>query len=78
MPEPLYDGKKGMAISENGQLTSTSGEMLQICLPIERFLESGSTIDQNTSSTEASLNQYSVPSSLIERWGSAMGILSSN
>ncbi|GJX37650.1 tRNA (cytosine(38)-C(5))-methyltransferase [Tanacetum coccineum] len=63
VPEPLFDGK-----------TSISDEMLQTCLPIERFLEFGNPTE-NTFSDEGSLNQYFVPSSLSERWGSAMGIL---
>nr|GEW03038.1 tRNA (cytosine(38)-C(5))-methyltransferase [Tanacetum cinerariifolium] len=63
VPEPLFDGK-----------TSTSDEMLQTCLPIERFLEFGNPTE-NTFSDEGSLNQYFVPSSLSERWGSAMDIV---
>ncbi|PWA85535.1 DNA methyltransferase-2 [Artemisia annua] len=63
VPELLYDCK-----------TSTSYEMLQTCLPIERFLEFGNST-KNTSSDEGSLDQYFVPSSLSERWGSAMDIV---
>ncbi|XP_076881377.1 tRNA (cytosine(38)-C(5))-methyltransferase 2 isoform X2 [Bidens hawaiensis] len=66
VPKLLIDHKETTLISENDQLT---------CLPIERFLEFGSPINQNSFSVEDSLKQYYVPSSLIERWGSAMDIV---
>ncbi|XP_071708938.1 tRNA (cytosine(38)-C(5))-methyltransferase 2 isoform X2 [Rutidosis leptorrhynchoides] len=75
VPEPLHDRKKSIPINENDRLTSTFDEILQTCLPIERFLESASTTNLDAFSPEGSLNQYSVPSSLIERWGSAMDIV---
>lgn len=77
MPKPLFGHKDSTSISENDQLTSTSNDMRQTCLPIEGFLEFGNCMNQDTFSIEGSLNQYFVPSSLIERWGSAMGILDS-
>lgn len=84
VPEPLFVRKESTPISENGQLTSTYDKMLQTCLPIERFLEfeksmnqveNGTSFPPNTFSDEDSLKQYFVPSSLIERWGSAMDIV---
>lgn len=75
VPKPLFGHKESMSISENDQLISTSNDLHQTCLPIETFLEFGNPVDQNLVSSEASINQYFVPSSLIERWGSAMGIL---
>ncbi|KAJ9555318.1 hypothetical protein OSB04_009932 [Centaurea solstitialis] len=84
VPEPLFGRKEIKSISENGQLTSASDKMLQACLPIERFLEfgisknhveNGTSFPPNTFSDEDSLKQYFVPSSLIERWGSAMDIV---
>lgn len=75
VPEPLFGPKETLSISENDQLTSISYEMFQTCLPIEQFLEFGNSMNQNTFSNEGSLDQYFVPSSLTERWGSAMGIL---
>ncbi|KVH90286.1 C-5 cytosine methyltransferase, partial [Cynara cardunculus var. scolymus] len=84
VPELLVGCNESISISENGQLTSTSDKMLQTCLPIERFLEFGNSMNQvengtsfppDTCSDESSLKQYFVPSNLIERWGSAMGIL---
>lgn len=63
MPKPL--------LGEN------DNEMLQTCLPIESFLEFVNSKGKNGTFTdeEDSLNKYLVPSNLIERWGSAMGIL---
>ncbi|KAK1429554.1 hypothetical protein QVD17_11767 [Tagetes erecta] len=75
VPKPLFGDKESTLISENDQLISTSNDMQQTCLPIERFLEFGKCMDQDTFSNKDSLNQYFVLSSLIERWGSAMGIL---
>ncbi|KAK1429556.1 hypothetical protein QVD17_11769 [Tagetes erecta] len=75
VPKPLFGDKESTLISENDQLISTSNDMQQTCLPIERFLEFGKCMDQDTFSNKDSLNQYFVPSSLIERWGSAMDIV---
>lgn len=50
------------------------------CEPVEKFLEFHSMYEGETKNDEACLsdgsclNQYVVPLSLIERWGSAMGI----
>lgn len=58
--------------------------MLQSCQPIEKFLElnglskaAPGTLgkDDDREFDVLSLDQYYVPSSLVERWGSAMGIL---
>ncbi|KAI3822429.1 hypothetical protein L1987_10019 [Smallanthus sonchifolius] len=75
VPKPLFGHKESTLISENDQLISTSNDMQQTCLPIEIFLEFGNCMNQNTFSIEGSLSQYFVPSSLIERWGSAMDIV---
>lgn len=76
VPEPLFGHTKSTSISEKDQLISTLNDLNQTCLPIESFLEFGNFMNQNnTLLTEGSLNQYFVPSSIIERWGSAMGIL---
>lgn len=76
VPEPLSGCKESTSISENDQLTSPCDDMLQSCLPIERFLEFGNPINHVENGTdEGSLNQYFVPSNLIERWGSAMDIV---
>ncbi|KAI3792037.1 hypothetical protein L2E82_05906 [Cichorium intybus] len=71
VPEPLFSCKKSTSISKNDE-----------CLPIERFLEFGNSKGENGTffqangfSDEDSLNQYLVPSNLIERWGSAMDIV---
>lgn len=76
MPKPLFDHKESTSISENDQSISTSNDMHETCLPIESFLEFGNCMNQGKT-IEGSLSQYVVPSSLIERWGSAMGILDS-
>lgn len=76
VPEPLSGFTESMSISENDQLASTCDDMLQTCLPIERFLEFGNPKNHVENGTdEGSLNQYFVPSNLIERWGSAMDIV---
>ncbi|KAL8245098.1 hypothetical protein R6Q59_011356 [Mikania micrantha] len=75
MPKPLFDHKESTLISENDHLISTPNDLQQACLPIESFLEFENSMNHNTFSVEGSLNQYLVPSSLIERWGSAMDIV---
>ncbi|KAL8216859.1 hypothetical protein R6Q57_023696 [Mikania cordata] len=75
MLKPLFDHKESALISENDHLTSTPNDLEQTCLTIESFLEFENCMNHNTFSVEGSLNQYLVPSSLIERWGSAMDIV---
>ncbi|KAL4555761.1 hypothetical protein LXL04_038389 [Taraxacum kok-saghyz] len=47
---------------------------LKTCLPIETFLEFGKDFQPN-GVLEGSINQYLVPSNLIERWGNAMDVV---
>ncbi|MFS8005366.1 putative tRNA (cytosine(38)-C(5))-methyltransferase [Helianthus anomalus] len=75
VPKPLFGHKESVPINENDQLISTSDDMHQTCLPVERFLEFGNDMNPNSFSSEGSLSQYVVPSNLIERWGSAMDIV---
>ncbi|KAF5773357.1 putative tRNA (cytosine(38)-C(5))-methyltransferase [Helianthus annuus] len=75
VPKPLFGRKESVSINENDQLISTSDDMHQTCLPVERFLEFGNDMNPNSFSSEGSLSQYVVPSNLIERWGSAMDIV---
>ncbi|CAM8895319.1 unnamed protein product [Rhodiola kirilowii] len=65
----LLVGDNGAKSSANfeGKASTDNEKFLQHCEPIERFLE-----DELVSSH---LSMYLVPPSLIERWGSAMGIL---
>eukprot|EP00268_Persea_americana_P012812 TRINITY_DN15499_c0_g1_i2.p1 TRINITY_DN15499_c0_g1~~TRINITY_DN15499_c0_g1_i2.p1 ORF type:complete len:201 (-),score=35.97 TRINITY_DN15499_c0_g1_i2:3454-4056(-) len=67
---------------ENAARIDGCNDLHLSCDPIKDFLEtkisfgnhSGKTSEENISDSQ-SLDQYTVPLSLIERWGSAMGIL---
>lgn len=67
---------------ENATRTDGCNELHLPCDPIKDFLEtkisfgnhSGKTSEENISESQ-SLDQYTVPLSLIERWGSAMDIV---
>lgn len=76
-----------MLTSEGAESHAYWNKLLETCRPIQDFLEWGevnseSSISEISKDTEVGnisiakpLNQYLVPSSLVERWGSAMGIL---
>ncbi|KAF1882146.1 hypothetical protein Lal_00038790 [Lupinus albus] len=87
-PRPLFEPFDTVA-NDGDSSQEDRLKLFQSCQPVENFLElknTGNDIDVEsiTSMTGLSndlecdsLDQYYVPSSLVERWGSAMGILAS-
>lgn len=89
VPGPLLGHDDNIMLSEGDQSQMNWDKLLEACEPIENFLEykkssgqeelESSCLHTDVSALEkpvlGSLNQYAVPLSLIERWGSAMGIL---
>ena len=78
-------------VNEDDSSQEDGHKLLQSCQPIEKFLElkncsSDNEVESTTSMTGLSNDvprtlgkgidhQYHVPTRLVERWGSAMGIL---
>lgn len=63
---PLLQHNDSTTIHENGE-PEDCDKLLQCCEPIERFLELRDCNEQ--------VDHYLVPSSLIDRWGSAMDVV---
>lgn len=86
---PLLGHDDNIMLSEGDQSQMNWDKLLEACEPIENFLEykkssgqeelESSCLHTDVSALEkavlGSLNQYAVPLSLIERWGSAMDIV---
>ncbi|CAI9094507.1 OLC1v1030260C2 [Oldenlandia corymbosa var. corymbosa] len=66
-PGPLQ-GHEDVKINPNDQSGGYCNEFIQICQPVKDFLEFKDP-------DKSSLDHYSVPLSLVERWGSAMDIV---
>ncbi|KAM7275844.1 hypothetical protein ACFE04_017710 [Oxalis oulophora] len=65
-PGPLL-GHNKTVLEETGQTQESMEKLIQSCEPVDTFLQYKCSSDQ--------VEQYFVPSSLIERWGSAMDIV---
>ncbi|XP_019424700.1 PREDICTED: tRNA (cytosine-5-)-methyltransferase isoform X1 [Lupinus angustifolius] len=85
-PRPLFEPFD--TVANDGDLSQEDGlKLFQSCQPIENFLElknTGNDIDVESVTSVTglsndvecdSLDQYYVPSSLVERWGSAMDVV---
>lgn len=72
-PAPLFDDDKNAASNQSEELKAHCNEWPRECQPISKFLEFNHS--GNDTSANSSLEPFYVPSALMERWGSAMGIL---
>lgn len=71
-PSPLLENDVDLETTENHGPQAASDKLMCSCEPISRFLDNSSPHGENQDI--GSSDQYLVPSSLIDRWGSAMGI----
>ncbi|GFP81480.1 DNA (cytosine-5)-methyltransferase [Phtheirospermum japonicum] len=75
-PSPILGYEGSPMTSEEAESHAYRNKLLETCRPIQDFLEinnfGGDVISDSTNNP---LNQYLVPSSLVERWGSAMDIV---
>ncbi|KAL2548299.1 DNA methyltransferase-2 [Forsythia ovata] len=92
-PSPLLGSDDCMVTNEGEQSHGGCDKLLQVCQPIENYLElekfrdedldscianvseTSEEIEEGNGSVNSPLNQFFVPSSLVERWGSAMDIV---
>ncbi|KAL2548238.1 DNA methyltransferase-2 [Forsythia ovata] len=92
-PSLLLGSDDCMVSNEGEQSHGGCDKLLQVCQPIENYLElkkfrdedldscianvseTSEEIEEGNGSVNSPLNQFFVPSSLVERWGSAMDIV---
>lgn len=72
-PTPLFDDDKNAVSNQSEELKAQYNEWPRECQPISNFLELNHS--GNDTSADSSLDPFYVPSTLMERWGSAMGII---
>ncbi|KAL3645877.1 C-5 cytosine-specific DNA methylase [Castilleja foliolosa] len=76
-PGPILGHEGSLVTSEEAESHSYRNKLAETCQPIQDFLEFNNFGgDVISDSIDNPLNQYLVPSSLVERWGSAMDIVS--
>ncbi|KAG9151423.1 hypothetical protein Leryth_020983 [Lithospermum erythrorhizon] len=72
-PAPLVADDENAVSNQSEELKARYNEWPQECQPISKFLQFNHS--GNGTSVDSSLDMFTVPSALIERWGSAMDIV---